>query len=725
MDVMEPLIDPTPPDYATLIAGDVGIPARSVAAVIGLLDEGATVPFIARYRKEVTGGAEDVVIARTQELLTYHREFFDRKKTILASIHEQGKLTPELRAAIDGAATRAVLEDIYLPYRPKRRTRATIAKEKGLEPLAERMWAQADTSGTPEEIAREFVNADKGVESVEDALAGARDIVAERIVENAPWRATMRELAWARGQVVSRAARGKADIKSKFTDYYDFAEPVARIPSHRLLAILRGESEGFLSHHIGPDADQARALLRSLAVARKASIWKLHVEMASDDGYDRLLSSQLETEIRGELKTKADDSAIDVFANNLRELLMAPPFGASAVLAIDPGFRTGCKVVILGPTGTLRDHGLVYPTEPRSDIEGTHRALDRWLDKFKDIACIAIGNGTGGRETFSVVNEYVKERAKKLTVVLVNEAGASVYSASEVAREEFPNQDVTVRGAVSIGRRLQDPLSELVKIDPKAIGVGQYQHDVDQKRLKEKLDQVVVACVNHVGVDVNTASAPLLQYVSGLSARIANAVVKRRDAEGPFKSRSELKDVPGLGPKTFEQAAGFLRVKGDNPLDDSAVHPERYALVERIARDQKRSLTALIGDAKAVHAIDIKRYVDDTIGLFTLKDIVAELEKPGRDPRADFEVTGFRDDVQKIEDLKKDMVLNGIVTNVTHFGAFVDVGVHQDGLVHVSKVSDRYVSNPAEVLHVGQRVRVRVMEIDLERRRISLSIRDA
>ncbi|HEX6790860.1 MAG TPA: Tex family protein [Candidatus Krumholzibacteria bacterium] len=713
------------PDYAALIAAEVGISPRSVSAVIALLDDGATVPFIARYRKEATAGADDATIARTQELVAHHREFFERKTTILHSIHEQGKLTPELRAAIEAATTRALLEDLYLPYRPKRRTRATIAREKGLEPLSERMWAQADAAGTPEEIARAFVDAEKGVESADDALAGARDIVAERIVENAAWRAALRELAWSRGRVTSRAARGKAETKSKFTDYYDFSEGVTRIPSHRLLAILRGESEGFLSHHIGPDGDEARALLRSLAVKKAASIWRSHMEQASDDAWDRLLSGQLETEIRAELKLKADESAIDVFATNLRELLLAPPFGASALLAIDPGFRTGCKVVILGPTGTLRDHGVVHPTEPRADIEGTHRALDRWLDKFKDIACIAIGNGTGGRETFAVVNEYVKARGKTIAVVLVNEAGASVYSASEVARAELPNHDVTVRGAVSIGRRLQDPLSELVKIDPKAIGVGQYQHDVDQKRLKEKLDQVVVACVNHVGVDVNTASAPLLQYVSGLSARTAHAIVARRDAEGPFRSRNEFRKVPGLGPKTFEQAAGFLRVKGDNPLDNSAVHPERYALVERIARDHKRSVATLIGDAAAVRAIDIDRYADDTVGLFTLRDIIGELEKPGRDPRDDFEVTGFRDDVQKIEDLKKDMVLNGIVTNVTHFGAFVDVGVHQDGLVHVSRVSDRYVTNPADVLHVGQRVRVRVLDIDLERGRISLSIRDA
>ena len=722
---MDPMIEPTPPDYAALIATELSMPPRSVAAVIALLDEGATVPFIARYRKEATGGAEDVVIAKTQELVTHHREFFERKKTILQTIHDQGKLTPELRAAIESATTRASLEDLYLPYRPKRRTRATIAKEKGLEPLAERMWAQADATGIPEEIAREFVNAEKGVDTPDDALALARDIVAERIVENAAWRATMRDLAWSRGQVNSQAARGKKDIKSKFSDYYEFSEPVARIPSHRFLAILRGESEGFLSHRIAPDGDQARALLRSLVLKKTPSIWRAQVEMACDDAYDRLLSHQLETEIRAELKLKADESAIDVFAANLRELLMAPPFGASAVMAIDPGFRTGCKVVILGPTGTLRDHGVVYPTEPQADIAGTHKALDRWFAKFADIACVAIGNGTGGRETFAVVNDYLKAHGKNITVVLVNESGASVYSASEVAREELPNHDVTVRGAVSIGRRLQDPLSELVKIDPKAIGVGQYQHDVDQKRLKEKLDQVVVACVNHVGVDANTASAPLLQYVSGLSARIAQAIVARRDAEGPFRSRSQFKKVPGLGPKTFEQAAGFLRVKGDNPLDNSAVHPERYALVERMARDQKQSVAGLIGDTKAVRAIDIKRYADDTTGLYTLQDIVAELEKPGRDPRADFEVTGFRDDVQKIEDLKKDMVLNGIVTNVTHFGAFVDVGVHQDGLVHVSKVSERVVNNPADVLHVGQRVRVRVLEVDLERRRISLSIRDA
>jgi uncharacterized protein len=722
---MEPLIEPTPPDYAALIASELDIAPRSVAAVIALLDEGATVPFIARYRKEATGGAEDVVIARTAELVTHHREFFERKKTILASIHEQGKLTPELRAAIEGAVTRTALEDLYLPYRPKRRTRATIAKEKGLEPLADRMWAQEDRAGAPEEIAAAFVDAEKGVESADDALAGARDIVAERIVEDAAWRAAMRELMWSRGQVISQAARGKAEEKSKFIDYYAFSEPVSRIPSHRLLAILRGESEGFLSHRIAPEAAEAHALLRSLAVKRQPSIWRGHMEAASDDAWDRLLSHQLETEVRAELKVKADDSAIDVFAANLRELLMAPPFGSSAVMAIDPGFRTGCKVVILGPTGALREHGVVYPTEPRADLPGTHRALERWFAKHTDIACVAIGNGTGGRETYAVLNDWVKARGLNISVVLVNESGASVYSASEVAREEFPDHDVTVRGAVSIGRRLQDPLSELVKIDPKSIGVGQYQHDVDQKRLREKLDQVVVACVNHVGVDVNTASPSLLRYVSGLNARLANAIVARRDREGPFSSRDEFRKVTGFGAKTFEQAAGFLRVKGDNPLDNSAVHPERYALVERIARDQAQSVSGLIGDPRVVRAIDIQRYADDTVGLLTLQDIVAELEKPGRDPRADFEAAGFRDDVQKIEDLKKDMVLNGVVTNVTHFGAFVDVGVHQDGLVHVSKVANRYVANPADVLHVGQRVKVRVLEVDLERRRISLSIRDA
>jgi uncharacterized protein len=721
----QPSIKLPAPDFAGIIASELEIAHGPAGAVIDLLDEGCTVPFIARYRKEATGGAEDATIAKTMERLEFHRAFHDRKQVVLDSINDQDKLTPELRAAIVATTTRTELEDLYLPYRPKRRTRATMAREKGLEPLADRLWAQDDASGDPLSIAGDFVDPDKGVESGEDALGGARDIVAERITENAEWRAAVRDLTWTKGFMESRAARGKAQEKSKFTDYYDFSEPVSRIPSHRILAILRGEKEGFLTYRIAPDADVARSMLTERVLGRRSSIWADQIREAAADAYDRLLAPQLQTEIRTELKLQADTDAIDVFASNLRDLLMAAPFGAKSVVAIDPGYRTGCKVVVLGPTGQLLDHGVVYPTVPREDVAGTEKALDAWFENFPDIEGVPIGNGTGGRETLAIVSRYLKASRPGVNAFTVNESGASVYSASEIAREEFPDHDVTVRGAVSIGRRLQDPLSELVKIDPKSIGVGQYQHDVDQKLLKQKLDTVVRSCVNNVGVDVNTASPALLSYVSGISSKIAKNIVAYRDASGRFHDRKGFKKVAGLGEKTFEQAAGFLRVKGDNPLDDSAVHPERYALVKRIASDLGRKVDQLIGDSESVRAIDIKAYVDDTVGLYTLEDIVQELEKPGRDPRDDFEAVEFLEGVQNINDLQKDMVMNGVVTNVTNFGAFVDIGVHQDGLVHVSKIADRFVKDPAEVLHVGQNVRVRVMDIDLERKRISLSIRDA
>jgi len=599
-----------------------------------------------------------------------------------------------------------------------------MAKEKGLEPLADRIWAQSDACGDPLIIARDFVSAD-GVESAEDALQGARDIVAERITENAEWRETIRELTWMKGLVASRAARGKSKEKSKFTDYYEFSEPVSRIPSHRVLAILRGDKEGFLSYRIGADADVARAKLSHRVLQDRSSIWSHHIREAAADAYDRLLASQLQTEIAGELKLQADTAAIDVFASNLRDLLMAAPFGGKSVMAIDPGYRTGCKVVVLGATGQLLDHGVVYPTAPREDVAGTEKAFDAWFDRFPDIESVCIGNGTGGRETLAVVKRYLKASHPDVIALTVNESGASVYSASETARDEFPEHDVTVRGAVSIGRRLQDPLSELVKIDPKSIGVGQYQHDVDQKLLKQKLTSVVRACVNNVGVDSNTASPALLAYVSGITSKIAKSIVAHRDARGRFRSRNEFKKVSGLGDKTFEQAAGFLRVKGDNALDDSSVHPERYALVTKIASDLGQEVDELIGNGGLVKTIDVNAYVDDTVGLYTLEDIVQELEKPGRDPRDNFEALEFLEGVEDIDDLKKDMVMNGVVTNVTSFGAFVDVGVHQDGLVHISKIADGFVRDPADVLHVGQSVRVRVMDVDLERKRISLSIRDA
>ena len=712
------------PEFASLIASELDLSRSSVAAIISLLDEGCTVPFISRYRKEATGGAEDVAIDQTQVRLKFHRELFDRKMVILESIASQGRLTSELQTAVEKAATRTELEDLYLPYRPKRRTRATIARQQGLEPLADRMWAQADLSGEPEVIAGQFVDPDRGIETAEQALQGARDIVAERVAETAEWRARIRQLTWGEGTVAARAARGKADTVSKFMDYYDFNEAVSSIPSHRILAILRGEKEGFISLRIQPDPEKASSILCGCVLRGKASIWSEQLQLAAADACDRLLLPQIATEVRAELKSAADLKAIEVFAANLRDLLMAPPYGARPVLAVDPGHRTGCKVVVLDETGRLLEHGVIFPTVPRKDIRGTEAALDRWFEKYPGIAAAAVGNGTGGRETLKVVQDYVRSRRHRAVAVLVSESGASVYSASEVAREELPDQDVTVRGAVSIGRRLQDPLAELVKIDPKAIGVGQYQHDVDQKLLKEKLGDVVVSCVNEVGVDANTASASLLRFVSGLSARAARAIVSQRDKKGPFKNRLELLAVPALGPKTFEQAAGFLRIKGDNPLDNSAVHPERYGLVRRIAADLSCTLDKIIGDSRTVRSIDIQRYVDDTVGLFTLRDIIEELEKPGRDPRRDFEVVEFHEDIHELEDLYPGLVLSGVVTNVTNFGAFVDIGVHQDGLVHVSRIADHFVRDPADELHVGQQVRVKVMEVDLERRRIGLSIKD-
>jgi len=711
------------PDYSSLLAAEVGLTARSVAAVLKLLEEGATVPFIARYRKEATNGADDASIQTMLERWQFHKELFERKVAILASIDAQGKLTDELRASIERAAARTELEDIYLPYRPRRRTRATMAREKGLEPLALRMLGQADRSGSVEAIARAFVDPAQGVASVDDALQGARDIVAETIVETASWRTLVRDLTCKQGHVLAKAARGKKGEKSKFSDYYDYAEAVSRIPPHRVLAILRGEKEGFLSVKIRPDEERAKATLARRVVGQ--SIWRSQMRSAVDDAYDRLLASQVETEIRADLKSSGDRGAIDVFASNLRELLMAAPFGSRPLIAVDPGFRTGCKVVVLSATGQLLDHGVVYPTEPRRDVDGAKRAFDRWFDSHPEIAAIAVGNGTGGRETFSVVRDFVKERSSPVSPVMVNESGASVYSASELAREEFPDHDVTVRGAVSIGRRLQDPLAELVKIDPKSIGVGQYQHDVDQKKLKTRLDDVVESCVNSVGVDLNTASAALLHYVSGLGPKIAKAIVRYRDAEGRFASRAQLKKVPGLGAKTYELAAGFLKVDGKNPLDASSVHPERYGLVTTLARDLGRSVADLIGDEQAVQSIDKSRYLGGTVGRFTLDDILEELAKPGRDPRDRFEAIAFRDDVNEVSDLKEGMTLSGVVTNVTHFGAFVDVGVHQDGLVHVSQIADRYVKDPAEELSVGQSVKVRVLEVDLDRRRIALSIKQA
>jgi protein Tex len=716
---------PSQPDFARLVATEADLPPKVVVSIMELLDAGCTVPFIARYRKDATGGAEDLTIQLVMERLEFHRDFHQRRQTILAGIESQGKLSEELRRQIDGATTKTELEDLYLPYRPKRRTRATIARERGLEPLAERMWARRERSGSIIDIARDFVDADKEVPTMDDALRGARDIVAERIVETPEWRAVIRDLTWKEGVVRCKAARGKKDVASKFSDYYDHQERVSQIATHRVLAILRGEKEGFLSFRVGAEPERAHRRLTDQVMGSGRSIWDEQLREATTDGYDRLLSSQIETEIRAELKIRADREAIDVFASNLEDLLMLPPFGSRPLLAVDPGFRTGCKVVVLSATGQLLDHGVVYPTEPRRDLSGTERALDAWFRKYTDLAAVVVGNGTGGRETFAWLRGYLKDRGHGAIPIMVNESGASIYSASQIAREELPDHDVTVRGAVSIGRRVQDPLAELVKIDPKSIGVGQYQHDVDQKRLRQRLDEVVGRCVNRVGVDVNTASPSILNYVSGLGPKLAQAMTLYRDTHGAFASRVQLKKVPGLGEKTFVQAAGFLRVKGANPLDDSAVHPERYALVKSMAKDLGRDIRELIGDRQTVATIDRARYLDDSVGEYTLSDILAELEKPGRDPRDSFEAVEYRDDVNEMKDLREGMILPGVVTNVTSFGAFVDVGVHQDGLVHVSQIANRYVQEPADELSVGQPVRVKVMSVDLDRGRIGLSIKEA
>ena len=706
----------------SMVAAELGLPAGAVSAVADLLDAGNTVPFISRYRKEATGGLDDLQVESIREKLDYRRELEQRRATVLESIDGQGKLTPELKKAIEAADTKTALEDLYLPYRPKRRTRAVIARERGLEPLAERMWDQLETEGDPVAAAAAFVDPEKDVPDAAAALQGARDILAERIAETAELRAMIRDLTRAEGLLTSRAARGKENERSKFQDYYDFSQRVGDLPSHRILAIRRGEKESFLSYRIQPDAERARTLLKRETVGVRPSIWSDQVREATDDAYDRLLSVQIETDIRLELKKQADEEAVAVFARNLRDLLLAPPYGSRPVLAIDPGYRTGCKVAVLDATGRLLADTVIYPTQPRRDEEGAIRVLDSLHAAHRPQA-VAVGNGTGGRETHAVVRRWIRERELDIPAVLVNESGASVYSASEVARSEMPDKDVTVRGAVSIGRRLQDPLAELVKIDPKAIGVGQYQHDVDQKLLKERLDQVVVSCVNSVGVDANTASASLLGYVAGLGPSLARAIVAHRDASGPFRGRKDLLKVAGLGPKTYEQCAGFLRIKGGHPLDDSAVHPERYDLVEKIASDLGRDAASLVGDAAAVASIRPERYLDEEVGRFTLDDILAELAKPGRDPRREFEAVDFREGVEEMKDLAEGMELSGVVTNVTRFGAFVDVGVHQDGLVHVSQIAHRYIADPADALHVGQNVKVKVMEVDLERKRISLSIK--
>ena len=700
------------------IARELKLTQGQVQATVGLLDGGATVPFVARYRKEATASLDEVVITSIRDRLSQLRELGNRREAILASLEERGLLTEQLREAVLSAESMAVLEDIYLPYRPKRRTRATIAREKGLEPLALYLWEQENFDVNL--VAVEYVNPESGVENVDDALGGARDIIAEWVSEDSTARGAMRKLFWSRGTFSCRVVSGKDAAAAKYRDYFEWEEPVADVPSHRVLAMLRGERETLLAIHIAPPVAQAMAILEGIFVKGETEAAQ-QVRLAVQDGYQRLLESSMETEVRKEARVRAEDTAIKVFADNLRELLLAPVLGQKNVLALDPGFRTGCKLVCLDRQGRLLYHDTVYPLLGGRGEEEAAKKLDQLCGQYH-VEAIAVGNGTGGRETEAFLRGL--GLGPGIPVVMVNESGASVYSASEVARTEFPNEDITVRGAVSIGRRLMDPLAELVKIDPKAIGVGQYQHDVDQKALKERLDDVVGSCVNNVGVELNTASGELLSYVSGLGPRLAKAIVEHRNSYGPFASRESLKKVPRLGPKAFEQAAGFLRIRdGTHPLDASAVHPESYGVVEAIAKDLGHPLDQLVGDASISRQIDPNRYVSDRVGLPTLKDIIEELARPGRDPRQEFEPFYFAEGVNKIQDLAAGMKLPGVVTNVTGFGAFVDVGVHQDGLVHISQLADRFVRNPSDIVKVQQRVWVTVLEVDLERKRISLSMK--
>jgi len=705
--------------HVVALARELALKVDQVGAVAALLAGGATVPFIARYRKELTGSLDEVKITAVRDRLGEMAALEARRDAILGSLLERKLLTDDLKGKVFGADTLSALEDVYLPFRPKRRTRAMIAKEQGLEPLADLLQAQAPGTD-PQAEALRFVSEAKGVGLPEEALAGARDILAERFSEDAEARALVRTLFAERGAFVTKVVTGKEQEGAKFQDYFDWREPIATAPSHRVLALRRGEKEGFLYMTLdAPDALAVEALERRFVTGRGAAADEVRAAIA--DGYKRLLSPSMETDVRLQAKKKADAEAIRIFGVNLRQLLLASPLGERCVLAFDPGFRTGCKVVLLDRQGKLLHHDVVYPhIGERGEVEAAKSVLE--LVKRHAVEAIAVGNGTAGRETEAFLRKL--PLAKTIPVVMVNESGASIYSASDVAREEFPTHDVTVRGAVSIGRRLMDPLAELVKLDPKSIGVGQYQHDVDQAALKTSLDDIVVSCVNAVGVEVNTASKQLLAYVSGLTERTAGAIVAHREKNGAFTTRKEITKVAGIGPKTFEQAAGFLRIRGGaHPLDASAVHPESTPIVDAMAKDLGVGVADLLRDEALRKKIDLRRYVTDKIGMPTLLDIQAELAKPGRDPRDRFEPVKFKEGVNSIADLEPGMKLEGVVTNMTAFGAFVDVGVHQDGLVHVSQLADRRVAEPSEVVKVGQRVHVTVLEVDLDRKRIALSMR--
>ena len=701
---------PLPTPILIHIASELNIPLKTLVATIALLDEGGTVPFIARYRKEATGNLDEVAIGAIAEKLTYHRELEERRETVLNTIEQQGKLTPELKAKIEAVLDRNELEDLYLPFKPKRRTKATIAREKGLQPLADYLWNQ--------------VPSETGVAAYsEEDLEGARHIIAEQISETAEFRKHLRQLMLSEGMVVSKALEGANDPEGKFKMYVDYSEAAAKIPSHRMLAIRRGANENILYFQIELDPEKPVAYLKN-RIIREQGDWVPHLEKAAEDAWKRLLNNSIQTDVRLELKDRSDTEAIRVFRENLGNLLLTPPAGMIGVLAVDPGLRTGCKIAVVDDTGKFLDHSVIYPLEPKNDIAGAKRTLLDLIRKH-NVRAIAIGNGTGSREASAFVQDMLRDdKPGDVFSVVVSESGASIYSASEIARQEFPDLDLTVRGAISIARRLQDPLSELVKIDPKSIGVGQYQHDVDQRKLNEALGSTVEICVNRVGVDLNTASFALLRYVAGVNERTAQKIVEFRNEHGRFKSRVQLMAVPGFGPKTFEQAAGFLRIRGgENPLDMTAVHPESYPVVETIATSLKVTLPELIAKPSLIDSVRVEQFQTGAAGMFTLKDIFDELRKPGRDPRAQFVAPQFRSDLREIKDLQPGMILEGTVTNVTNFGAFVDIGVHQDGLVHVSELSNRYIKDPNDAVKVGQIVKVKVLAADAKAKRIALSIK--
>ncbi|HKU25801.1 MAG TPA: Tex family protein [Candidatus Sulfotelmatobacter sp.] len=702
------------------IAEALAIPVRSLVAVIELLDGGGTVPFIARYRKEVTGNLDEVKIREIEEKLSYFRDLVSRRESILASITEQGKLSDELKARIEATLDRSELEDLYLPYRPKRRTKATIAREKGLEPLAVYIWEQQPGAQSLMDLAQSLVDPEKSVATIEEALEGARHIVAEMISEDADIRKALRQLMFDEGVVVSKKSATAVDEQEKFKMYYEFREAVKTIPSHRMLAIRRGEAENVLFFLIELETQRVSALLRA-RILKQSGDWTPQLKLAVEDSWNRLLNSSIQGEVRLELKKRSDTEAIGVFRENLYHLLLAPPAGTISVLGIDPGLRTGCKIAVVDETGKFLAHAVIYPHTGKANVEDAAKTLESLIRKH-NVRVIAVGNGTASRETDAFVRDFLRDqKLEGVFWVTVSEAGASVYSASEIARQEFPDLDLTVRGAISIARRLQDPLSELVKVDPKSVGVGQYQHDVDQRQLQQSLEAVIESCVNRVGVDLNTSSWTLLRYVAGVTERTAINIVKYRDENGKFRVRTQLMDVPGVGPKTFEQAAGFLRISdGENPLDVTAVHPESYRVVEQMAHSLQVSIQELIRKPELLQNIDRAQI---TAGSYTLNDILEELRKPGRDPRDKFVAPAFKDDVRTVADVQPGMVLEGMITNVTKFGAFVDIGVHQDGLVHISELSDRFIKDPAEAFKTGQIVKVKVLSADVKTNRIALSIK--